>query len=124
MNNTVTLAAVVLTKNESKHICRCLDSLKGVIDEIIVVDCYSTDNTVELAQKHGARVVQHPWKNYATQFNYGIYECGITSDWIWRIDADEYLEAPLGEKVKEYIGWKRISWRSWRRGSVPLRCAC
>lgn len=103
MNNTVTLAAIVLTKNESKHICRCLDSLKGLIDEIVIVDCYSTDNTVELAQKYGAKVVQHSWKNYASQFNYGIYECGITADWIWRIDADEYLEAPLGEKVKEYI---------------------
>ena len=103
MNKTVTLAAVILTKNESKHIYRCLDSLRGVIDDVVIIDCFSTDNTVKLAENLGARVIQHPWKNYATQLNYGIYECGITADWIWRIDADEYIEAPLGEKVKKYI---------------------
>ena len=98
-----TLAAVILTKNEAKHIERCLASMKGIIDDVVVVDCFSTDNTVELATNMGARVVQHPWKNYATQLNYGIHECGITADWIWRIDADEFIESPLGEKVKEYI---------------------
>ena len=98
-----TLAAVILTKDEAKHIERCITSLKGIIDDVVVVDCYSTDNTMELATKMGARVVQHPWKNYATQLNYGIHECGITADWIWRIDADEFIEAPLGERVKEFI---------------------
>lgn len=99
----VELAAVILTKDESKHIERCLKSLKNIVDDIVVVDSFSTDNTKEKAESFGARVIQHPWKNYATQLNYGIYECGITADWIWRIDADEFIEAPLGEKVKEYI---------------------
>ena len=90
MNNSI--AAVILTKNEEKHIVRCLESLKGVCDDIVVVDCFSEDRTEELATVHGARVIKHPWKNYATQFNYGVYECGITADWIWRIDADEFLE--------------------------------
>lgn len=103
MGNNVTLAAVILTKNESKHIERCLDSLKGVIDDVVIVDCYSSDDTKERAEALGARVIQHPWKNYATQLNYGIYECGITADWIWRIDADEFLEGNLGEAVKKYI---------------------
>ena len=103
MNNAITLAAVVLTKDESKHIERCLKSLVGIIDEIIVVDSYSKDDTVKKAETLGARVIQHPWKNYATQFNYGVYECGISADWIWRIDADEYLEGSLGMVVKEYI---------------------
>ncbi len=103
MNNSISIAAVILTKNESKHIERCLDSLKGVIDDVLIVDCFSTDDTKEKAESLGARVVQHPWKNYATQLNYGIYECGITADWIWRIDADEFLEGDLGPAVKNYI---------------------
>lgn len=103
MNKHVTLAAIILTKNESKHIIRCIESLKGIIDDIVIVDCFSTDNTVSIAKEMGARVIQHPWRNYATQLNFGIYECGITADWIWRIDADEFLETPLGENVKEYI---------------------
>ncbi len=103
MNNSISIAAVILTKNESKHIERCLDSLKGVIDDVVIVDCFSPDDTKEKAESLGARVIQHPWKNYATQFNYGIYECGITADWIWRIDADEFLEGNLGPAVKNYI---------------------
>lgn len=103
MGKLVTLAAVILTKDESKHIERCLKSLVGVIDDIVVVDCYSSDNTVEIAKSFGARVIQHPWKNYATQLNFGIHECNISADWIWRIDADEYLEGNLGYAVKAYI---------------------
>ena len=97
------IAAIILTKNEEKHIVRCLESLKGVCDDVVVVDCFSEDRTEELAKEHGARVVKHPWKNYATQFNYGVYECGITADWIWRIDADEFLEGNVGEAVKEAV---------------------
>lgn len=98
-----TLAAIILTKDEEKHIERCLNSLKDVCDEIVVVDCFSTDRTVEIAELLGARVVKHAWKNYATQFNYGVHECGIKSDWIWRIDADEFIEEKLGEAVKTAI---------------------
>lgn len=101
MKNTI--AAIILTKNEEKHIVRCLESLKGICDDVVVVDCYSEDKTEELAMTHGARVVKHPWKNYATQFNYGVYECGINADWIWRIDADEFLEGELGSAVKMAI---------------------
>ena len=70
-------------------------SLEGICDEVIVVDSLSTDNTCELAESMGARVYRNPWKNYATQFNYGVYECDIQSEWIWRIDADEFLEGQL-----------------------------
>ena len=98
-----TIAAIILTKNEEKHITRCIESLKNVCNDIVVVDSFSNDKTVELALKYGARAIKHPWKNYATQFNYGVYECGITADWIWRIDADEFLEGDLGNAVKMAI---------------------
>lgn len=97
------IAAVILTKNEEKHIRRCINSLRGICDDIVVVDCFSDDNTISIARELGARVYQHAWKNYATQFNYGVYECGITLDWIWRIDADEFIEGNLGEAVKKII---------------------
>lgn len=98
-----TIAAIILTKNEEKHIVRCLESIRDVCDDIVVVDCFSDDRTAELAEGLGARVVRHPWKNYATQLNYGIYQCGIIADWIWRIDADEFIEGGLGQAVKDFI---------------------
>lgn len=98
-----TIAAIILTKDEAKHIERCIRSLRDVCDEVVVVDSFSTDNTCDIAERLGARVVKHPWKNYATQFNYGLKECGVKSDWVWRIDADEFLEGHLGEAVKETI---------------------
>ena len=100
-NNSIT--AIILTKNEEKHIGRCISSLKDVCEEVLVVDCYSTDRTVELAKDLGARVIQHPWTNYATQFNFGVHECNIQTEWIWRIDADEFLEGNLGPKMKEVL---------------------
>lgn len=98
-----TLAAIILTKNEEKHIARCINSLKGICDEIFVIDSLSTDRTCEIAEKLGAKVYKNPWKNYATQFNYGVYQCPIKSEWIWRIDADEFLEGHIGTAVKNTL---------------------
>lgn len=101
MNNSI--AAVILTKDEEKHIERCINSLKGVCDEIIVVDSFSTDRTCDIAEAMGAKVYKNPWKNYATQFNYGVCNCNIKSAWIWRIDADEFLEGNIGIAVKKAL---------------------
>lgn len=98
-----TIAAIILTKNEEKHIARCIKSLEGVCDEIWVIDSFSTDRTCEIAEELGARVRQHPWKNYATQFNYAVYQCPIQAEWLWRIDADEFLEGNIGHAVKEAV---------------------
>lgn len=99
-NLACSIAAVILTKNEERHIARCIRSLQGVCTEIWVIDSFSTDQTCRIAEELGAKVVQHTWKNYATQFNYAVYQCPIQADWIWRIDADEFLEGNLGESVK------------------------
>ena len=101
MSNTI--AALILTCNEEKHIARCIKSLKGVCEEVFVVDSFSKDKTVEIARKLGAVVFQNPWRNYSTQFNWGLDNCPITTDWVWRIDADEYLEGGLGEAMKKTL---------------------
>ena len=97
------IAAIILTKNEEKHIARCINSLKGICDEVFVIDSLSTDRTCEIAEELGAKVYKNPWKNYATQFNYGVYQCPIQSEWIWRIDADEFLEGNIGTAVKNAL---------------------
>jgi glycosyltransferase involved in cell wall biosynthesis len=87
-----TITAIILTFNEEQHIERCINSLKPIVDEIVIVDSYSSDKTLVIAENLGAKVFQNPWKNYATQFNWGLQNCNIKSDWVWRIDADEYVE--------------------------------
>lgn len=100
-NNTIT--AIILTYNEEKHIARCIRSLKDVCEEILVIDSFSKDQTVEIAEELGAKVYQHTFINQATQFNWAIEECPINTEWIWRVDADEYVEKPLAQKVLKAV---------------------
>lgn len=97
------IAAIILTYNEEKHIVRCIQSLSALVDEVFVVDSFSTDKTVELATGLGAKAYQNPWKNYASQFNWALRNCPISADWVWRIDADEYLEACDSMAIKGQI---------------------
>ena len=97
------LTAIILTKNEEKHISRCLESLSGVASRIFVVDAYSSDNTVQIAKSMGAVVVQRPWKNYADQFQWAIDNADVRSGWLMRMDADEYLEPDLRAELPRLL---------------------
>lgn len=100
------VAAIVLTLNESLHLQRCIKSLRGVVDNILVADSFSSDETVDIAEDHGARVLQHPFVNQAQQFNWALTQLDPDTDWVLRIDADEYLTPQLAEKIRE--GLSRI----------------
>lgn len=93
--NKISITAVIMTFNEEIHLERCLISLKNICDEIIVVDSYSSDSTNEIANNYGARFYQNKWINHATQFNWAIENIQINSDWVLRIDADEFLSDEL-----------------------------
>jgi glycosyltransferase involved in cell wall biosynthesis len=90
MNSTIT--AIILTYNEELHIARCINSLKDAVDEVIVVDSFSTDKTCEIANELGAVVLQNKFVNQAVQFNWALETCDIKSEWVLRIDADEYID--------------------------------
>ncbi|MCW8194204.1 glycosyltransferase family 2 protein [Proteobacteria bacterium 005FR1] len=97
------LTAVILTLNEEQHLPRCLSSLEGVVTDIVVVDCFSADATIEIARSAGARVIQRQWTNHARQFNWGLSQLAADTDWVLRIDADEYLTPELAAEIKENI---------------------
>ncbi|KAB2836597.1 MAG: glycosyltransferase [Candidatus Brocadia sp.] len=90
-NNRPTLSACMIVKNEEKFLSQCLTSIKGAVDEIIIVDTGSTDKTVEIAHSFGANIYRHPWNNsFSEARNHSLkYAKG---DWILQIDADEILE--------------------------------
>lgn len=99
------ITAIILTFNEEKHIARCIESLQSVCSRICVVDSNSTDQTVEIAKGLGAEIMSHVWENnYAKQLNWGIENANIQSEWVLRIDADEYLSPALQSEIKDSLG--------------------
>jgi len=97
------ITVVILSFNEERHLARCLESLQDLMAEVVVVDCFSTDRTVEIAQGYGARVIQHPWVNHAAQFNWALTQLDIDTEWVLRIDADEVLTPALGIEIKSRL---------------------
>jgi glycosyltransferase involved in cell wall biosynthesis len=97
----MTLAVVILTRNEECHISRSLTSVAGLATEVFVVDSFSTDRTVELARAQGAIVLQNKFINYAKQFQWALDNAPITASWIMRLDADEVIEPDLAARIRE-----------------------
>ncbi|WP_019500681.1 tetratricopeptide repeat protein [Pseudanabaena sp. PCC 6802] len=99
-STVVSLCAIV--KNESHRIADCLDSVRGFVDEAIVVDTGSTDDTVMIAKQRGARVFQFDWcDDFATARNYSLQQA--SGDWILVLDADEKLEPSAKIKLKQLV---------------------
>jgi glycosyltransferase involved in cell wall biosynthesis len=90
------ISAAIITYNEERNIARALESLR-CCDEIVVVDSGSTDRTVELATKLGARVLDVPWRGYAGQKNHAVECC--QNDWVLSLDADEALSEALEAEI-------------------------
>lgn len=90
------ISAAIITYNEERNIARALESLR-CCDEIVVVDSGSTDRTVELATKLGARVLDLAWRGYAGQKNYASECC--QNDWVLSLDADEALSEALEAEI-------------------------
>ncbi len=101
-NNTQkpTLSVCMIVKNEEKSLPRCLESIKNVADEIIIVDTGSTDNTMSIARDFGAKVYQYAWKdNFSEARNHSLSHASC--DWILQIDADEEREQADIPKLRQ-----------------------
>jgi glycosyltransferase involved in cell wall biosynthesis len=100
----LSISAIILTKDESIHIERCINNIKAITSQIWVVDSYSSDGTQEIARKLGANVVEHRWPGcQAKQFNWALENLPIDTEWILRIDADEYLLPELIDEIVEKV---------------------
>lgn len=98
------LSVIILTFNEENHIERCIKSIQLFAKEIFIIDSFSTDNTVVLAESLGAKVFQNTWKNnYATQLNWGLENCPIQTKWVMRLDADEYVTPALANEITQKL---------------------
>lgn len=99
MTKRLPLSATIITCNEEGNLPRCLRSLAWV-DEVIVVDSGSRDNTINIAKAHGARVFQKEWRGYGQQKNFAMSQA--THDWVLNLDADEEVSDILRESI-EYL---------------------
>ena len=91
------ISAVIITFNEASNIKRCIASLKGVVDEIVVVDSFSTDATPSICKGLGVNFHQKEWSGYSRQKNFGNDLASHT--WILSIDADEALSDQLRKSI-------------------------
>lgn len=99
------VTVIILTKNEEIHIRRCLQLLKPLDPaRIVLIDCDSTDATQQIAREMGAEVIVHQWPgNQAEQFNWALDNLDITTEWILRLDADEYLSDELVNELHSVV---------------------
>lgn len=94
------LTTIILTFDEEKNIANAINSVKN-LSKRIVVDSYSTDKTVEIAESLGAEVIQHPFENQAKQFIYAINNLTINTQWIMRLDADEMISNDAAREIED-----------------------
>ncbi|WP_177505821.1 glycosyltransferase [Anaerosinus sp.] len=96
------ISACIIAKDEADNIRECIDSLKKQVDEIILVDTGSTDNTIAIAKNCGAKVLQYQWENdFSKARNFAIEQ--VSCDWIVFLDADEYLVLPKKDKLRDCL---------------------
>jgi (heptosyl)LPS beta-1,4-glucosyltransferase len=93
------ISAVIITLNEERNIGRCIESLQGIVDEIVVVDSLSTDKTEEICKAAGVHFIQQKWLGYGLQKNYA--NSLAKNDMILSIDADEALSNELKASILE-----------------------
>lgn len=93
------LSVVVITLNEERNLARCLASVKGVADDIVVLDSFSTDGTEAVAKAHGARFVQHAFDGHIEQKNRAISHARFP--WVLSLDADEALSPELAASITQ-----------------------
>lgn len=99
------ITAIILTYNEELHIRRCLENVCPIVKKVYVIDSPSTDNTVAICNEFdNVEVVVHKYPgNQAEQFNWALDNVKIDTEWILRLDADEYLLPELVEELKNKV---------------------
>ncbi|MDB4673196.1 glycosyltransferase family 2 protein [Verrucomicrobiales bacterium] len=91
----------IVSCNEETNLARCLASVRGLAAEIIVVDSGSTDGTIAVAEKAGAKVIHQKWLGFRDQKNFALQQC--TQEWVLALDSDEELSKELREQIEAFF---------------------
>lgn len=122
------ISGLVITFNEEKNIGKCIDALFKVCDEVVIIDSFSKDNTVNIAKEKGAKVFLQAFLGDGPQRSYGLQFCN--NNWVLNLDADEFLDTDaenfivegkylIGDfdafsfRVKNYLADELIDFSGW-----------
>ena len=99
------LSVIILTYNEELHIRRCIENVLPIAKDIFIIDSFSTDRTLEVAKEYAnVHVLQNKWPgNQAAQFNWALNQVSIHTQWVLRLDADEYLLPELVQELQDKL---------------------
>lgn len=120
MDKKIRLSAVLATRNEETNISRCLESVKNIADEIIVVDENSTDKTREIAERLGAKVFSEPHHDIFHITKQKALE-KASGDWILQLDADEAVSPELSQEIKSVVDGGRVEIKNARKRMLFAR---
>ena len=118
------ISVIFITKNEEYHISAAIENVRDIAEEVFVVDSGSTDGTVDLAEKAGAKVLHHAFEGFGAQWNWALENCPIKTDWTMKMDPDERLSEELKDEIAETIAspgatvgfsFDRVLWFMGRR---------
>lgn len=120
--NSVKISAVILTKNSEKTIEKCLKSLMWC-DEVVVMDSFSIDRTLEIAKMYNCKIYQVEWKGFSEQRNIGAQKA--TNDWVFFVDSDEFVTEELANEIMNklstnkyygyYVPMKNFMFGKWMK---------
>jgi glycosyltransferase involved in cell wall biosynthesis len=99
LSNKINLTVIILTYNEAVNISRAIANTINWASEVVVLDSFSDDNTIDIAESMGARIIQRKFDNYASQRNFALKEIEIKTEWVLFLDADEYLFEELKVEI-------------------------
>ena len=103
-----TIALSMIVKNAAGDLSECLESVAGIVDEIVVADSGSSDESIEIARKRGAKTLSIPWENdYAKARNLSLAQ--VTSDWVLMLDADERLDPDARHKLPPLLANRSVA---------------
>ena len=97
------VTAIILTFDEALHIGRAIQSVKRVADRVFVIDSGSSDATAKIANELGAEVLVNPFVNQSAQFNWALEQLPDDTEWVFRLDADEFLSSYLVDEINKQL---------------------
>lgn len=101
LENKPFISVIVITKNEELDLPGCLDSVKHIANEIVLIDSGSTDRTLDIAKKYTSEVFHHEWKGYGPQKQFALEKA--KGPWILNLDADERVSTELAKEISEIL---------------------